>query len=138
MRRLWLEVSVYFAVPTRAAVSGILYITDLPAFSALAPCAADGVSYAVQALTNSECPAPATALESCACTKDQNAVAVASSIASLVLHDYCGPTATEDVTSASLVFSSYCNQGAAVATPSLSGPTISGPTISQYITDLSA
>lgn len=113
-------------------VLAIVYITDLPAFQALAPCAQFAVSYEVQQLTFSECQAAVTALESCACTQDQNSAAISSSISSQVLYT-CGKTASEDVASASVVFSAYCNQGGSVVTVD------PGPhTVTQYITDLSA
>lgn len=113
-------------------VLAILYVTDLPVFSALAPCAQWAVSYEVQQLTQSECQAAVTALESCACTNDNNANALPSSISSQVLFT-CGKTASDDVSSASVVFSAYCNQGASVMTAA-PGPN----SVSQYITDLSA
>jgi hypothetical protein len=132
MRVLLVDVLLNFAVAFTASASGIVYITDLPAFSSLAPCAAEGVSYVVQSLTNADCPAPVTALESCACTKNQNAAAVASRISSMVLQD-CGSTASEDVASASAVFNGYCNQGATITTPPPAGASVS-----QYLTDLTA
>jgi hypothetical protein len=114
------------------AAADIVYVTDLPAYSSLAPCAAEAVSYHIQGLTESTCPQGVTALESCACTQDNNAASVASGIASNVLY-YCSSTATEDVASASAVFSRYCNQGSP-------GPAVTpAPTlVSQYISDLSA
>jgi hypothetical protein len=93
------------------------------------------VSSIVQSLTTSACPVLVTALASCACTKDQNSAAIASQISKTVLSS-CGTTATEDVNSASQVFSGYCNQGATAAT--VTTPPPAGPTVSQYITDLSA
>ena len=95
-----------------------------------APCAAEGASYIVQGLTGADCPASVTALESCACTKDQNSAAVLASITSNV-QENCGKTASEDVASASLVFSAYCNQANAVTLPT-------GVPVTQYITDLPA
>lgn len=86
------------------AVADIIYVTDLPIFSSLAPCAQYAVSYQVQDLTESTCPQAVTALESCACSQDHNGASVASAIASNVL-EYCSSTATEDVASASAVFS---------------------------------
>ena len=83
-------------------------------------------------LTANDCQSAVTALESCACTKDQNSAAASSSISSLVL-EYCANTASDDVTSASVVFSNYCNQGAAVVTQ-LANSNI----VSQYISDLPA
>jgi hypothetical protein len=131
------------------AVADVVYVTDLPIFTSLAPCAQYAVSYQVLGLTELACPQAVTALESCACSQDNNSASVASAIASNILED-CDATDTEDVASASKVFSrqastlfssefsqlisnSYCNQ----ASP---GPAITpAPTlVSQYITDLSA
>ena len=42
------------AIPSGGAVTQ--YITDLPAYSGLGGCAAYGLSYAVQGMTNSLCP----------------------------------------------------------------------------------
>ena len=76
------------------------------------------------------CPTLVSALQSCACTKDNNAAAVQTKIASSVLA-YCASTATDDQASAAAVFSAYCNQAVAVAIPS-------GGAVTQYITDLPA
>lgn len=114
------------------AIADIVYVTDLTIFSSLAPCAASAVSYQVQGLTESTCPQGVTALESCACTQDNNAKAIASRISTDVLY-YCSSTATEDVASASAVFAQYCSQG--VAAPAITpAPTL----VTQYITDLTA
>jgi hypothetical protein len=114
------------------AAADIVYVTDLPVFSSLAPCAASAVSYVVQGLTESSCPQGVTALESCACGGGGVPHAVSSNISDNVLF-YCSSTATEDVASASAVYSSYCNQGKP-------GPSITpAPTlVTQYITDLTA
>lgn len=47
-------------------------------------------------------------LQSCVCTKDNNRAAIGTSISSSLSWS-CGTTATEDVSSASLVYSQYCN-----------------------------
>jgi hypothetical protein len=47
------------------ASSQSVYITDLPGFQYLVPCAASGLSYAVQSLTYSKCPTDPVALQSC-------------------------------------------------------------------------
>jgi hypothetical protein len=110
----------------------IVYITDLPAFSLLAPCAAGAVSEAVQGLTENLCPGAVTALEYCACTQDQKSAQIASTISSQVLNT-CSSTASDDVHSASAVFSVYCNQGenSAPFPPITNG-------VTQYISDLPA
>jgi hypothetical protein len=128
-----LDVSLQLCLFVAAAAADIVYITDLPAFSSLAPCAASAVAYAVQGLTESSCPQAVTALESCACTKDQNSAAVAASISSSVVYE-CGKTASEDITSASKVFNGYCSQGNAAASAAAPSPTM----VSVYITDLPA
>ena len=53
-------------------IAQIVYVTDLPAYTQLAPCAASAVSYAVNSLTYKQCAQDVTALASCVCTKDQN------------------------------------------------------------------
>lgn len=88
------------------AGADFVYVTDLPIFTSLAPCAQYAVSYEVLGLTESACPKAVTALESCACSQDKNSASVASAIASGVLEN-CDTTATEDVASASAVFSKH-------------------------------
>ena len=88
------------------AAADLVYVTDLPSFSSLAPCAQDAVSNQVQDLTESACPQAVTALESCACSQDNNAASVVSAISTDVLN-YCSSTATDDVASASAVFSRH-------------------------------
>jgi hypothetical protein len=124
--------------------SEVVYVIDLPAYASLAPCAASAISYNFDALTESNCPEAVTALESCACTKDQNSAAVLRSIDSSVSY-MCGGTATDDISSASVVFASYCNQDAAAQTTTASQTTAASGTasgaaasVSQYITELSA
>lgn len=132
------------------AAADFVYVTDLPIFTSLAPCAQYAVSNQVQGLTDSSCPQAVTALASCACSQDDNSASVASGISTDVLQN-CDATDTEDIASASavfkrqaatgffsyefsqLIFSSYCNQ----ANP---GPAVTpAPTlVSQYVTDLSA
>lgn len=130
-------VSVVRLVVQLAAVAAVLGsvsdITDLAIFSSLAPCAASAVSAVVEDLTALQCPTGVTALQSCACTQDNNSAAVATTIANSILSDFCASTASDDVSSASVVFSYYCNQ--AGAAPSFSNAAAS---VSQYITDLAA
>lgn len=116
--------------PTHGA--SLFDFADVPLYSSLAPCARSAVSYAINSLTYSKCPEGITALQSCACTKDQNAVAIQSTISKSVSYS-CGATATEDMASASQVFFQYCNQDATITTAA-PGPTL----VSQYITDLAA
>lgn len=112
------------------AASVSLYITDLPIFSSLAPCAATAVADVVQGLTWSQCPPAITALQSCACSKDQNSAAILTNIESYVT-GHCGTTATEDVTSATQVFDVYCGG----STPATATDAV---TVTQYITDIPA
>ncbi|KAE9380440.1 hypothetical protein N431DRAFT_395306 [Stipitochalara longipes BDJ] len=130
MRRLFSISFSQLAAYIVGVSSGTVYITDLPIFSALAPCAGSAVSYVVQGLTEESCAPSVTALESCACTQDHNSAAIVGRISTNVL-DYCGSTAADDVTSADFVFSAYCNQAAAVTIPT-------GGPVTQYITDLPA
>lgn len=109
-----------------------VYITDLPVYKALAPCATQAVSSVVQGLTNSVCPALVTQLNTCACAQDSNSASINSVISTGVLY-YCGSTAVDDAKSASGAFSAYCNQATPVTTPT---PTAGA--VSNYITDLSA
>ena len=132
MRGLSHELLLMLAAANSITATGIVYITDLPSFSSLAPCAGNAVSYVIGELTHSECQPAVTALESCACTKDQNSAAASSSISSLVL-EYCATTASEDVSSASGVFNNYCNQGVAVSTQP-----VNANAVTQYISDLPA
>jgi hypothetical protein len=81
------------------------YITDLSAFSDLVNCAQTALSYRVQSLTNSLCPTGAPELASCACTKNQNSLAVSSALKSAV-NSACG--GTEDALSVQAVFAGYC------------------------------
>jgi len=114
------------------AFAQIVYVTDLPAFTRLAPCAASAVTYAINSLTYKQCAQDVTALASCVCTKDQNSVAVSAEISSNVLSS-CGATASEDVSSAAAILKNYCTQS-----PNANPfpPITNG--VSQYITDLPA
>lgn len=98
-----------------AAVTYVDY-KDVPLYSKLAPCASSAVSYALDHLTLSICPSGITALQSCACTKDNNAAAIATTI-SKSISAQCGSTASEDFASASQVFNQYCNPDAKVTAP---------------------
>jgi len=122
--------------PVTAAAGPTLvsqYITDLAAFSYLAPCAAHAVSYAVQYMTYSLCPGDASALNSCACTKNQNSYAVSQSINSNVKYS-CGTTHTADMSSAQAVFAGYCGMGAGVTSFAVASQ-LPG-TMTYYITDM--
>jgi hypothetical protein len=111
------------------------YITDLPAYQSLAPCAAGAISTIFLGLTTHNCPTPAPDVAGCACTKDQNSLA--GSINAMVLQS-CGSTPSEDVTSAQAVLSSYCallSGPAAASAVATQPPALSGD-VTYYITDL--
>lgn len=99
--------------PSPGSISGTItyYITDLPAFDSLAPCAATAVSEVVQGLTETYCQSAPNALASCACFKDQNSAAVSSAIVSGVEYE-CASTASADVTSAVELLNYYCSAAA--------------------------
>jgi hypothetical protein len=111
--------------PSPGSISGTItyYITDLPAFGSLAPCAATAISDVVLGLTVSSCQSAPNALASCACFKDQNSADVSSSLVSGVEYE-CTSTASADVTSAVELLNYYCSaaDGQIVAT----GVTASG------------
>ncbi|KAL5349338.1 hypothetical protein ACLOAV_005628 [Pseudogymnoascus australis] len=90
-----------------------VYITDLPAFSYLAPCAQTAVSNAVQGMSADKCPKGPSALNSCVCTKNQNSFAASSSIVAAVQYT-CGSTQNADISSAQAVLAGYCKLGAGV------------------------
>jgi hypothetical protein len=52
------------------------YINNIQAISSVGQCASSGLVGVVQSLTVASCPAPPTALVSCACFKDNNSAAV--------------------------------------------------------------
>ncbi|KAI2633165.1 hypothetical protein GGS26DRAFT_555510 [Hypomontagnella submonticulosa] len=92
------------------------YITALPEYSALAPCAQSAVSYAVLSQTYDLCPDGPMALASCACLKSGMPGLLSSMVTSDVKYS-CDSTATEDVSSAMQVFDLYCSAAKALATP---------------------
>ncbi|GAB1315887.1 hypothetical protein MFIFM68171_06097 [Madurella fahalii] len=108
--------------PTKPPGDMTYYITDLPQFNSLAPCAASGLSYAVQGHTYDLCPGGPQALASCVCIKGGMTSQVLKTISSSVRWD-CGSTASEDVTSAVAVYDYYCS--AALAEVTAVGVTVS-------------
>ncbi len=125
------DAPVTTAPPGSNAVS--LYITDIAAYNDLAPCAGSGLSYVVQSLTYNKCPPGASALASCACSKNQNSLAASASINRNV-ESYCGTIHSEDVASAQAVFSGYC--GLANGTSSFPTTSNLAGDVTYYITDL--
>ncbi|EJT77065.1 hypothetical protein GGTG_06979 [Gaeumannomyces tritici R3-111a-1] len=107
----------------------VVYVTDLPLFSRLAPCAASAISYHIMSQTRANCPQAVTDLQGCVCTKNNNIVAISSGISSSVSYS-CGSTASDDQASAATVLSAYCNQN---AMPTFAPPSI---TVTNYISDL--
>jgi hypothetical protein len=99
--------------PSPGSISGTItyYITDLPTFNSLAPCASDAISEVVLGLTETYCPSAPNALASCACFKDQNSAAVSSAVVSWVEYE-CSSTASADITSAIGVLDFYCSAAA--------------------------
>ncbi|KAL2162115.1 hypothetical protein VTH06DRAFT_7900 [Thermothelomyces fergusii] len=105
-----------FPVPSSPPGDMSYYITDLPHYSSLAPCAASALSYAVQGQTYSLCPGGPQALASCVCFKEGVTSDVFKSLTSSVKW-YCSSTATEDVSSAVAVLNYYCSAAEAKVTP---------------------
>ncbi|KAK0709615.1 hypothetical protein B0T26DRAFT_679006 [Lasiosphaeria miniovina] len=130
MRRLRISslLPVSLALAATAAANSIVYVTDLTVYTALAPCAQNGLRYNVMGLTAQACPEAVTDLQACVCTKNQNFGSIASAVSSSVAY-YCGSTASQDQASVSTVLSVYCNQDATVAFPTPVTP------VSAYITD---
>ncbi|KAI1141685.1 hypothetical protein F5Y05DRAFT_270269 [Hypoxylon sp. FL0543] len=92
------------------------YITGLPEYGSLAPCAQSAVSYGVFSQTYDLCPEGPKALASCACLKGAMSDYVSNEINSDVKYS-CDSTATEDISSALDVFELYCSAAKGLATP---------------------
>ncbi|KAI3324371.1 hypothetical protein HD806DRAFT_494897 [Xylariaceae sp. AK1471] len=82
------------------------YVTDLPAYQNLAPCAASGLSEVVLSMTNDKCQEDASLLAPCACDKNQNSLLASAQINTSVKW-YCS-SHTLDISSAQAVFAGYC------------------------------
>ncbi|KAK3945530.1 hypothetical protein QBC46DRAFT_93872 [Diplogelasinospora grovesii] len=104
-----------FPKPTNPPGDMTYYVTDLPQYSSLAPCAASALYYAVQGKTTDLCPAGPQALASCACIKDGVSTDILSSITSSVKWE-CASTATDDISSAVAVYNFYCSAAKAQVT----------------------
>ncbi|KUI69297.1 hypothetical protein VM1G_05000 [Cytospora mali] len=122
-------IALLHSVVSIVRAADIVYVTDLSIYTYLAPCAASAISYEIQEQTYSECPAAETDLSSCVCSKGNNFASIAGAISGSVSYE-CGPTASEDQSSAQTVLSAYCNQNTMTAFPT---PTLP---VSQYITDV--
>ncbi|KAI5866034.1 hypothetical protein GGS23DRAFT_555142 [Durotheca rogersii] len=92
------------------------FITALPEYSSLAPCARTAVSYGILSQTRKLCPAGPQALASCACIKNGMPGVLSNDVTSNVKY-YCDSTATEDISSALQVFSLYCSAARGSITP---------------------
>jgi hypothetical protein len=82
--------------------------------------------------TSSLCGEAAPELQSCICTKNNNIVAVSSTLSTELSYS-CGSTASDDYTSAFAVLSQYCNPSATIAFP-----TPTGAIVTEQITDIAA
>lgn len=125
---LTVRLAVMAALATAAEV---VYVTDLPLYTQLAPCAASAVGYILQSQTSTNCPEAVSALQGCICTKNSNFASISKAVSSSVSAN-CGGTASEDQASVQTVLSAYCNQETVVSFPK---PSV---TVSQYITELAA
>ncbi|KAL2016312.1 hypothetical protein VTK56DRAFT_3883 [Thermocarpiscus australiensis] len=105
-----------FPVPSNPPGDMTYYLTDLPQFNSLAPCAASALAYAVFSQTYDLCPEGPQALASCVCIKDGMTAEVLKSITSSVKYR-CESTAIEDVNSAVSVYDYYCSAAQAKVTP---------------------
>jgi hypothetical protein len=120
------------AFPTPSYLPGAVsyYMTDLPNYSSLAPCAKSAMSYEMNTLVTYLCPAAPMALVACACAQDNNSGAFSAELVSGVKYS-CGSTASADVTSVLSVFDVYCSAGKGLVTPQ--GVTASGKHPSTYL-----
>ncbi|KAJ1328098.1 hypothetical protein MN608_07434 [Microdochium nivale] len=126
--------SLLLAVSLGTSISmaqSIVYVTDIEIYTSLAKCAKSAVSVNIMGMTRSACGAAVTELQSCVCNKDGIPAAVTKGIATSITYS-CGSTASEDLSSAMLLYSGYCNQANIGAFPKPSTP------VSLHITDLSA
>ncbi|KAK4190829.1 hypothetical protein QBC35DRAFT_460791 [Podospora australis] len=84
------------------------YITDLPQYSSLAPCAASAIRYVINSQTYALCPNGPQALASCVCLKDGMTAGILKELTSSVKYS-CASTASEDIKSAVDVYNYYCS-----------------------------
>lgn len=80
-------------------------------------------------MTEDNCPEAVTDLQSCICSKNNYFGSLSATISSDVSYS-CGSTASSDQSSASQVFSAYCNQIAVATFATPATP------VSSYITDI--
>ncbi|KAH7028021.1 uncharacterized protein B0I36DRAFT_146374 [Microdochium trichocladiopsis] len=118
---------------TRSLGQSIVYVTDIEIYTSMARCAQSAVSYNVMSMTNSACGEAVTDLQSCICTKNggANSAAVSKGISSSISYS-CGSTASDDLSSAMVLYNGYCNQASIGSFPKPTRP------VSVQITDLPA
>lgn len=93
-----------FPTPTTNVVNA--YITDIAEMDYLAPCASEGLSYAVMSMSQERCPESASLFASCVCSKSAVVADVKTTISRSV-RSSCSND--EDVTSAVKFYNAYCN-----------------------------
>ncbi|SPO04747.1 uncharacterized protein DNG_07432 [Cephalotrichum gorgonifer] len=93
------------------------YISALPQYSALAPCAQSAVDMGLYSHSNDFCPEGPRAFAGCACTKSGLSSKATSWISENVKYS-CDSTATDDVSSALSVWAFYCSAAAGEVTAS--------------------
>jgi hypothetical protein len=98
------------AFPSPAGPPGDMtyYITALPQYSKLVPCAQSGLSAALGPHSSELCPEGPQAMASCACLKSGMSQMALSLMSSSVKY-YCESSASEDVVSVVSVFDFYCS-----------------------------
>lgn len=85
-----------------------LYLTDVSGYSSLAQYTFTAISNAFESLTgNCNAGLQPTAYASCACLKNQNSASILQRIV-IEAKRTCGSLKTDDITSATQVWSTYC------------------------------
>ncbi|KAF4122240.1 hypothetical protein GMORB2_7833 [Geosmithia morbida] len=133
MLRLFMLSVVHGVFPAYVVYAAAEYVTDLAAYSLLAPCASSALSYniGIQPYTAS-CGLGQEELQSCICSNNARLDEVTSSISSDISAGCGGIAASEEQSSASRVFKQYCTPGQEVK---FSTPTRNK--VNAYITNLS-
>ncbi|KAJ1328097.1 cell wall integrity and stress response component [Microdochium nivale] len=106
--------------PTFAPPPGDMtyYITALPQYDSLVPCAQSGLSRGVMSATNELCPKDPAGLASCVCFKTGMPNWVSKVITSSVKYA-CSSTASQDLSSALAVWDYFCSAARAEVKPSV-------------------
>ncbi|EEY21754.1 conserved hypothetical protein [Verticillium alfalfae VaMs.102] len=123
------SLSLVLLAAAYATANDVQYITDLNLYSLLAPCAQSALSQNVQNQISS-CGEGVTELQSCVCTKGNNYADISTAISSSLSYS-CDSTATEDFTSANVVYSAYCTPD-----KTFDLPTPTANIVSEMITDM--